>query len=227
MSILRAFVLLAFLSATAHAACPANVLKYASNSTESTASAYDIPLGTWFGEPVHLGYDLAQGLLHEHNYAGLGGACWVRATDLYDVEGVAAGTIVPATLELTVSNIEVGTESGCGGTGCWGFVHARLIAGADSVEQSAGINVYNVGKVSLPPFKVQLGVTFTAGTPVALTSWLEGHQTAGGAHETDADGTIRFLGLPSGVHVTSCQGYVDPSVPALPSSWGALKAAYR
>ena len=70
-----------------------------------------------------------------------------------------------------------------------------------------------------------IGITFTAGTPVPLTFRLEGHQTAGGAHETDADATIRFTGLPPGVHVTSCQGYVDPSTPALSTSWGGSRPA--
>ena len=150
----------------------------------------------------------------------------MRTTDFYDVAGVSPGTIVPATVELTVT-AWVGTSSGCGGTGCWGFVSGRIVTPSDSSESSAGINVYNVGKVDLAPFTVRVGVTFVAGTPVPLAFRLEGHQTAGGAHATDANATFRFQGLPPGAYVTSCQGYVDPSTPASPSSWGRLKVLYR
>ena len=222
-----AFLLLSF-APPARAGCPMNDLWYSGSLAQSDAPTFDVPLGTAFGAPTDIGYDLAAGRLHEHSDAGLGGGSWVRVTDLYDVEGSTPGTLFVATAELAVSNAWVGTESGCGGTGCWGFVGARIVtAEGDSTEQSAGINVYNVGKVGLPPFSTTIGVTFTVGTPVPLTFRLEGHQSAGGAHLTDADASIRFTGLPPGVHVVSCQGYVDPSVPALPPSWGSLKAAYR
>jgi len=47
----------------------------------------------------------------------------------------------------------------------------------------------------------------------------------GGASAT---GTLRFIGLPPGARVESCQGYVqDFAVPAQLASWGAVKSRYR
>ena len=208
--------------------CPTNYFKYAySTFVQSDSARYTLPLGTDFGEPVDLSYDLVAGMVHEHSFAGLGGSTWVRVSDLYDVAGVAPGTPVLATAELLVDDAWVETV-GCGGTGCWGFVYARIVSGPDSIEASNGINVYESNtKVSLTPFGSKLGITFTAGTPIPLTFRIEGHQTAGGSHATDATARIRFSGLPAGASVVSCQGYVDPSTPARPSSWGRLKAAYR
>jgi hypothetical protein len=211
----------------AHAECPANYIKNGSASiVQSSAPAFDVPLGEDFGSPVDIGYDLAQGRLHEHSFAGIANSSWVRVGDFYDVTGVPEGTMIVATAELAVSNAWVGT-GGCGGTGCWGYVVARIVSAQDSTERSAGINVYNTGKVSLAPFSTVLGVAFTAGTPIPLTFRLEGHQTAGGSHATDADATIRFQGLPPGASVVSCQGFVDPSTPAVRASWGRIKVSYR
>ena len=66
-----------------------------------------------------------------------------------------------------------------------------------------------------------------AGTPAPVRVELTAYQSAGGRHVADGDAAIRFLGLPPGAHVVSCQGYADPSTPALPSSWGEVKALYR
>jgi hypothetical protein len=39
---------------------------------------------------------------------------------------------------------------------------------------------------------------------------------------------LRFEGLPAGTSITSCKGYrQDQPVPALATSWGRVKAAYR
>jgi hypothetical protein len=51
---------------------------------------------------------------------------------------------------------------------------------------------------------------------------------SGGESGTDASATYRFNGLPPGVLVTSCQGFVgDTQTPVRRQTWGALKAIYR
>jgi len=48
-----------------------------------------------------------------------------------------------------------------------------------------------------------------------------------GTETGTVDGTFQFTGLPPGYSIRSCQGFGGPPVPALPVSWGGLKATYR
>ena len=54
-----------------------------------------------------------------------------------------------------------------------------------------------------------------------------GWRPPGGQHVSAGAGGYRFVGLPAGASVTSCQGFAGDPTPALPASWGGVKAAYR
>jgi len=70
-----------------------------------------------------------------------------------------------------------------------------------------------------------LPVAAVAGTPIHLVIELRA-QALDGRGELEA--TLEFTGLPPGVRLVSCRGYVsDAPVAARRTSWGRLKAAYR
>jgi len=73
---------------------------------------------------------------------------------------------------------------------------------------------------------VDLAVPLTGNAPIGLV--IEG--AGNGNFNATSSGTLdfSFVDLPPGWGVTSCNGYrQEPAVPALPRSWGSLKAAYR
>jgi hypothetical protein len=65
-----------------------------------------------------------------------------------------------------------------------------------------------------------------AGEPVGIE--IDAQSAIQNAGSTRLNGTFSFPDLPPGWSVTSCKGYhADRPVPALPKSWGHVKAAYR
>ena len=202
--------------------CPANGIEKPGFTYSSVAGVYQSPEGTDFGLTVYDGWDLTKGTLRIHHWGGLGTST-VHASDLYDVTGVPPGTEVVVTVRMDVA--AWAATPGCGGTGCAGVVTGRITTPQGTVEQFGIGHTYS-GLVPCS-FYVETDLTMTAGTPVPVTFSIEGRRTAGGSHAADGVGTIRFLGLSGGEVVVSCQGYVDPSTPVHPSSWGTLKARYR
>ena len=218
-------VLLVFLCAAlpARAAdCPTDSITKPGYTYSSDAPVYASPEGTDFGRTVYDGWDLTQGTLRIHHWGGLGTST-VHASDLFDVTGVPPGTEVVVELRMNVAGWAA--TDGCGGSGCAGYVGASITTPVQTVHQY-GIGPTYGGLVGIG-FWVATNLALTAGTPVPVSFLIEARRTAGGSHSADGVGTYTFLGLPKGVHVVSCQGYLDPSVPARPQSWGALKGAYR
>jgi hypothetical protein len=75
-----------------------------------------------------------------------------------------------------------------------------------------------------------LDLTIVAGQPERISFSLSGRRTVGSAiseSASEAHASIRFLGLPSGASITSCQGFSAMATPARTSTWGRLKAIYR
>jgi hypothetical protein len=206
----------------AQAACPTNTIDVPGWSFQSAEPVYQSPVATDFGYQVYDGWDLVAGTVHVHHWGGLGNSI-VRATDLYDVAGVPPGTNVTVTVQMDVG--AWAATDGCGGTGCAGFVSGQIfIPGGSYYDYGVGPTFGGLVGFS---FRVEGSLTLTAGAPVPVSYELLARRTAGGSHSANGVATIRFLGLPEGAVITSCQGYVDPSTPALPSSWGRLKARYR
>ena len=202
--------------------CPTDGIEKPGFTYSSDAALYATPEATDFGRTVYDGWDLVHGTLRIHHWGGLGTST-VHASDLFDVNGVPTGTEVVVEVRMNVDGWAA--TDGCGGTGCAGYVGASITTPVESAYQY-GIG-HTFGGVVGIGFWVATNLTLTAGTPVPVSFLIEARRTAGGSHAADGVGTYTFLGLPEGAKVVSCQGYLDPSVPALPRSWGSLKAAYR
>jgi len=188
----------------------------------SVSGVYSTPESTDFGRTVADGWNLATGTLRIHHWGGLGTST-VHVSDFYDVTGVPTGTQVVVLVQMDVA--AWAATDGCGGTGCAGYVEGRITSPEQTVSQF-GVG-HTFGGLVTFGFFVGSYVTLTAGTPTPISFQIDARRVPGGSHSADGVGTIHFLGLAPGQTVVSCQGYVDPSTPALPTSWGGVKARYR
>jgi hypothetical protein len=68
-------------------------------------------------------------------------------------------------------------------------------------------------------------VNAIAGDPFRMRFVLGGEM--GELFGEEVSGTFAFDGLPNGTTLVSCNGFAFGPVPALPASWGSLKARYR
>ena len=162
-------------------------------------------------------YDLPAGRLEAlATYHPVGSGASVVTRDDFRVVGVPEGTLLTFTAELQVSIF--GSSDGCGSAG---------FGEGEATSRSASICGSGVGD----PFccaanpTLTLPLTRLVNEVFRLTSTVNTHSRDGSAQST---GQLRFSGLPQGARVESCQGYVqDVPVPALPASWGSMKARYR
>lgn len=74
---------------------------------------------------------------------------------------------------------------------------------------------------------IELPITITAGTPLTLEFEFWARRSPGGDHGADATGIVRFVGVPPGARVISCQGDAGIATPVHGASWGRLKTLYR
>jgi hypothetical protein len=158
-------------------------------------------------------------------HAGLyPGSTWILARDFFDVTGVPAGTAVDVVAELVADGVI--RPNGCGGSGCSAGATASIASEGAYQEDVEG------GPSFAPPtipihLETQLPLTIVAGTPRLIEFKLQGGRAAGGSHDVEAAGVYRFVNVPAGVTVVSCRGLAASPTPALPASWGKVKAAYR
>lgn len=222
------FAVLVAKPALAPGSCPASSLQllWSAGEFQSTTAASDssyTPAG--FPTQSSAAYDLVTGELSM--FRNIGGVSWtyVRARDLYDVAGVAAGAQVALTAQLDVDGYV--QSPGCGGSGCGGTFGARIRQGAALVERSVTFpNVFLGGQVSLRE-TLQLPIVISAGTPESLEFELYVFIPAGGSAGGAGSGKIHWSGVPAGAHIVSCQGFADSATPAWRTSWGNLKTLYR
>jgi hypothetical protein len=209
-----AFGLLA--PARAFSDCPQSCIDIASPSCTTIAvRSASVPAGHGFGAGSGQ-YNLPAGTLEAggNGTGGIGGGAAVDARDRYQVTGIPAGTPLTFTAQLDVS----------GFSGQSGFFFAEIIEGASNQQSWSHSN----------PGQLMYGVSTTiavtinrlAGEEFDLKSTVRAGTGPVGSATTSA--VLHFANLPQGARVVSCQGYAqDVPVPALPASWGSLKAQYR
>jgi hypothetical protein len=203
--------------------CPVNTFFHSGIVEPIDAAAFDTTMGTAQGFPNRDAFDLVAGTLHVYHPGSLSYTL-VDVSDLFDVEGIPPGTIVPVTIEAQAWGW-IATD-GCGGTGCYGYVALRLTTPTDAGQGEANFNLF--GPESRPfSYVVTSQAVFQAGSPILVSVALQAGRAPGGSHYAMGDASYRFVGLPAGARVVSCRGYADPGTPALPRSWGSLKARYR
>lgn len=210
-------------------ACPASDVQllqvpFATGEFPVDAAQYDSSLSESGFLTAHAAFDLVAGTVEVTHGEIYPGETSVRARDTFDVTGVVPGTHVVLTAEFVVDGTV--TTTGCGGSGCTGGLAAFIDANGSQAMEGGGGPQFGAGTLAfhLAP---RLAIDFTAGTPVAVAFRLLGAHAPGGNHRVDVAGTYRFIDLPPGVGVISCRGLVGSPTPALPASWGRVKAAYR
>ena len=206
------------------AACPTNELVIP-NATPVLTDApvsdlVDIRDGVVY---YRAAYDLVNGwvgMVHSGSLAPTS----ALARDTFTLTGVAPGTPVPVRVQWVVDG-SISTD-GCGGSGCWGNAEAEIRSGDLSAEKIASFNLY---AAEVRPFQlvVELPLTLIAGTATDIEFRLEGWRPPGASHKSEGAGPYRFLDLPAEAGVVSCNGFVGLPSPAMPASWGSVKAAYR
>lgn len=215
-----ALVVLALAAARTGAAAPcppSTVTLGVGVSSISTAAVFDT-----VGMQGECRWNVPEGVVYLYSAGWLGGP-YVDAYDDYDVTGVAIGTPVNLTAELTVDGAV--WTAGCGGSGCGGFYSVDFLHGADSLGVLHSDHLFT-GRLDHHDV-LELPLTITAGQPERLHVRAHGARSPGGAHESEANCVLRFRGLPEGVDVVSCKGFPGMAVPTQPASWGRLKSLYR
>ncbi len=202
--------------------CPLNEVALRGSAALYPKAALDTSFTT-YGGTYRASYDVVRGTLFVYKPVSNFGGVHVRTHDLYDIQGLPPGTVVPLAACLDVNGYVLGL--GCGGTGCAEYLYAWVIEGTVKVEASTFVRYE--GRSDLIT-TVKKAVSITVGQPLELDFELVLSVGAGGDnYGGQASGQIRFEGLPEGAHVVSCWGYSTAPVPALPTSWGRIKALYR
>ncbi len=188
----------------------------------STASEFDSTHASF--PTFRVAYDLVAGTVEMYHCCSLG-ITSVKASDLYDVAGVPAGTPVPLIVTFTVDG-EAWDAGFCGGSGCGGIL-ASSIQNGDQFNEVVNAPTLFAGNRAQYHDVIELPVTIVAGQPERIDFKIWGTRSPGGSHGSTGMGTIRFEGLPTGASITSCQGYGGTTTPARRTSWGSIKAIYR
>jgi len=195
--------------------CPLSCIDVAVPSCTTDGIRSASTAGTHGSGPGQGSYNLPAGTLSASGTPStFGGGARVDARDNYQVLGIAAGTPLSFTVELEINAQGSNTV----------YFSATLLEGASNQQtfnySNGGQPFYFVNHLLVVPVNRAAGEVFqVASTVIAGT---------GQSSSAATSGALRFAGLPPGAKVVSCQGYLqDFPVPALPASWGALKAQYR
>jgi hypothetical protein len=214
-------ILALFAASRASAVCPENIIFNGCGNDAvgitSTTPTFSFEEAPWqAGDPCLLGcYDLPHGTIHaraQGNTASANCNSGVITQDLYEIVGLAPGPAVNFFAELEVTGSLTGPCS----------IDAEL----EEILPPGAAAAHSVGTptpalhfvLHIPlvhaagdQFKIQMSFSALGEFPDGLA---------------DANGVLRFGGLPAGASVQSCQTYELP-VPTQPATWGALKSAYR
>lgn len=210
-----AFSLVSLPARPSVAACPEDSLWCgcgAGMRVLSTEPGFACPAGAWqAGSPCDGAcYDLRAGRLAVALPGSAGCHSMVDAEDDYWVTGIPAGSPTLFTAELRV----VGQLSG--------DTEAAVLVREGSLTGSAAF--YDASDSPVDHTVVAL-LMHAAGEVFRLTLRLAALNTLAPAG-AEMTASLSFGGLPPGAVVHSCQGY-EATVPALPGTWGRVKALYR
>jgi len=171
------------------------------------SAAYDIPAG-W--------------LSAADSCVSVSAIAHVTVTEEFTLTGVAPGT--PVSFDARFRFVgEVDFLCGAGDVSAW--VGAGLLA--ETVGDSAFVD--RSARCGTQPVDLAFSVPLTrpAGEPFRIIYDANVGGFIGGSFVSGV-GQFDFANLPADVAIHSCRGYAQgTSTPALPASWGALKASYR
>lgn len=215
MNSIRRLFLLALVAAIPAApanaeTCPASTIEESPSFAAERDSLY---AGTSIGDSLVAHYDLTTGTMTSARRRNARFHLGVELVDEYMIVGLPAGTPVSLTAHWAFHAVY---DFGTAPSGLTS--RARLLEGAANVAETQLSTTDWIDAIELP-------IPATAGTPFTLRSLFEYEARDGRGH---ADAALRFDRIPFGAAIVSCQGYrQDGVVPALPSTWGAIKSRYR
>lgn len=162
-------------------------------------------------------FSIPHGTLHSVAWSPFG-VCRPQTTveDDFVVGGLPDGTVVSLTARLELSL----TGSNYMGPG---NAFAGLVEGTFNSSRLDWDLAEFYGNTRETVLSVP--VTAIAGTPFHMRYFVGA--TLGELCYASWDGSFVFVDVPADASVISCNGYVQAPVPALPTSWGKLKARYR
>lgn len=223
-------------SGAAFADCPPSTFFYGEFDPASPIAKVAPRCDTTFSihscDGVHGRYDVPAGLLiasvdfacNETQVGAAPSGLETVVEDDFQLAGLAAGTPVSFTVLLHLTG-EGHNFSEPGGGGGGARVRATILEGASN--SATFLRATNTG--STVPFFVNeplsLPVAAIAGTPIHLRLAVRAESFDG---RGQLDGLLEFTGLPPGVSLSSCRGYLSAApVAARKTTWGRLKAGYR
>jgi len=231
-SILAAILLA--IAGRAGADCPQSTILFGglepANPIPKVAPRCDTTFSIQPCDRVHGRYDLPAGLLIAsidlacQDAPGLPGPSGLETVveDDFHLVGQNSGlpVIFIAVLHLSGEGHNFGAPGGSGGARVRGTI-AIDMGGNASFQHSTSANERDF--LVNEPLTLQVGIIPGASTHLRFAVRAEAFEGRG-----RLDGLIEFTGLPVGVSVGSCRGYLSAApVAARKTSWGRLKASYR
>ena len=223
---LTSLFLLTFVPATALADCMNGY--WICNGDVTTYVATPDPVRVFDCSRFHVestgSFDHIQGLANAQSMSVPGNTAGAQIYDEFVLTGPPAGTVVPIVVvgdfELqNIRQVNAVTHSD-------GSLFTPPITGGPSPNAvdvfftASAPGTETATRQALLPMNVKAGVKFE----ISMTAGVFSSGNAGGY----SHGRLSFSGLPPGSSITSCKGFrQDAPVPALPSSWGRMKALYR
>lgn len=205
--------ILALGAAPSFADCPASTI----NGVDSTlpADSLESPPPGFYGLQVG-SYDLVAGSIDARIYAKCCGlaSSEVTARDRYRVVGYPSGQPLTIAAELTCTAVD---NTGGGHAPAEFAWNIDADAGSVGATRAGSMSIASSIRLSIP----------TSGEQEFSVAWhvytLQGFDPG----NADIQGQWRFVNLPPGAHVESCQGFGTDTVPTSTPTWGSLKASYR
>jgi len=173
----------------------------------------------------HLSFDHIQGLVSAQSVSVPGNTASAYLSDNFVLTGPPAGTLVPITVvgDFDLQNIRQVNAV----TWSSGSIFTPLLSGSGPIPNTAEVffTASAPGTETITQ-QVRLDMNVKAGQEfeIGFKATAQASGNAGGY----SHGRLSFAGLPPGSSITACKGFrQDQPVPALPVSWGGLKATYR
>lgn len=200
-------VLVLLRSDPSRAACPSSSINGVVTTLPADSLVNERP---GYGDYLSGSYDLVLGTLGAYS----NGLCCsvpaseVIAQDSYRLTGFPSDETFLLTAELAWSVVSASFESAFSTT----VVSGQTVAGWDYPSM---------------PYKESVQLVFpVTGQQEFMVTWRVSAQK-GKSGPSQIAGRFRFLNLPQGAAIESCQGFAGGLVPTQPTTWGAVKATYR
>jgi hypothetical protein len=221
---------IALFSPTSRAECPSSTFLYGASDPApivEVAAHVDTVFSIQGCDRVHGRYDVPAGVL----IAAIDGACAeglpsaleTDVEDEYQLTGLAPGTPVAFSVVFHLRG-EGHNFSAPGGQG-GAILTATLLEGMNhSAQVTRATQTFDTAPIFVDE-PLDLAIAAVTGTPIRLVATVRAVALDG---RGELEGVLEFTGLPPGVALVSCRGYLSSApVAAKRSSWGRLKAAYR